>query len=153
MSISIPAAELPSLVGTELGVSDWLLIEQDRVNAFADATLDHQFIHVDPEKAAMTPFGGTIAHGFLTLSLLPHFLEAASIPVEGTLMAINYGSDKVRFLQPVKVGQRIRARSVLMSADEKRPGQWLMKQNVTVEIEGEEKPAMVAEFLMMYFVG
>ncbi len=149
----VAATELPSLVGTELGVSDWLLIEQDRVNAFADATLDHQFIHVNPEKAAMTPFGGTIAHGFLTLSLLPHFLEAASVPVEGTLMAINYGTDKVRFLQPVKVGQRVRARSVLASADEKRPGQWLLKQNVTVEIEGEEKPAMVAEFLMMFFVG
>ena len=149
----VTAAELPSLVGSELGVSDWLLIEQDRVNAFADATLDHQFIHVDPEKAALTPFGGTIAHGFLTLSLLPHFLEAASIPVEGTLMAINYGTDKVRFLQPVKVGQRVRARSELASVDEKRPGQWLLKQNVTVEIEGEEKPAMVAEFLMMYFVG
>jgi acyl dehydratase len=149
----VAATELPSLVGTELGVSDWLLIEQDRVNAFADATLDHQFIHVDPDRAAMTPFGGTIAHGFLTLSLLPHFLEAASVPVEGTLMAINYGTDKVRFLQPVKVGQRVRARSVLASVDEKRPGQWLLKQNVTVEIEGEEKPALVAEFLMMYFVG
>jgi acyl dehydratase len=148
----VAATELPSLVGTELGVSDWLLIEQDRVNAFADATLDHQFIHIDPEKAAMTPFGGTIAHGFLTLSLLPHFLEAASVPVEGTLMAVNYGTDKVRFVQPVKVGQRIRARSVLASAVERRPGQWLLKQDVTVEIEGEEKPAMVTEFLMMFFV-
>lgn len=149
----VAATDLPSLVGIELGVSDWLLIEQDRVNAFADATLDHQFIHVDPEKAAMTPFGGTIAHGFLTLSLLPHLLEGASVPVEGTLMAVNYGTDKVRFLQPVKVGQRVRARSVLASADEKRPGQWLLKQDVTVEIEGEEKPAMVAELLTMVFVG
>ena len=148
----VAATELPSLVGTELGVSDWLLIEQDRVNAFADATLDHQFIHIDPEKAAMTPFGGTIAHGFLTLSLLPHFLEAASVPVEGTLMAVNSGTDTVRFVQPVKVGQRIRARSVLASAVERRPGQWLLKQDVTVEIEGEEKPAMVTEFLMMFFV-
>ena len=148
----VAATELPSLVGTELGVSVWLLIEQDRVSAFADATLDHQFIHIDPEKAAMTPFGGTIAHGFLTLSLLPHFLEAASVPVEGTLMAVNYGTDKVRFVQPVKVGQRIRARSVLASAVERRPGQWLLKQDVTVEIEGEEKPAMVTEFLMMFFV-
>lgn len=153
MPAPIPAPDLPSIVGSELGVSDWLLIDQDRVNAFADATLDHQFIHIDPAKAAMTPFGGTIAHGFLTLSLLPHFLEAASVPVAGTLMAINYGTDKVRFLQPVKVGQRVRARSVLASAEEKRPGQWLLKQNVTVEIEGEEKPAMVAEFLMMFFVG
>ena len=149
----VAAAELSSLVGTELGVSDWLLIDQDRVDAFADATLDHQFIHVDPEKAAMTPFGGTIAHGFLTLSLLPHFLEAASVPLEGTLMAINYGTDKVRFLQPVKVGKRIRARSVLAAATEKRLGQWLVTQTVTVEIEGEEKPAMVAEVLMMFFVG
>ena len=153
MTQAIPASDLPTLLGSELGVSDWLLIEQDRVNAFADATLDHQFIHVDPEKAALTPFGGTIAHGFLTLSLLPHFLEAASIPVEGTLMAINYGTDRVRFLQPVKVGKRVRARSVLASADEKRPGQWLVKQNVTIEIEGEEKPAMVAEALTMYFIG
>ncbi len=152
MATTVPASELPSMVGTELGVSDWVLIEQDRVNAFADATLDHQFIHIDPERAAMTPFGGTIAHGFLTLSLLPHFLESASLPVEGLLMAINYGTDKVRFLQPVKVGQRIRGRAVLSGAEEKRPGQWLVRQTVTVEIEGEEKPAMVAEFLMLFFV-
>ena len=152
MATTVPASELPSMVGTELGVSDWVLIEQDRVNAFADATLDHQFIHIDPERAAMTPFGGTIAHGFLTLSLLPHFLESASVPVEGLLMAINYGTDKVRFLQPVKVGQRIRGRAVLSGAEEKRPGQWLVRQTVTVEIEGEEKPAMVAEFLMLFFV-
>lgn len=151
--MNVPAAELPGMIGTELGVSDWLLIDQERVSAFADATLDHQFIHVDPEKAAMTPFGGTIAHGFLTLSLLPHFLEAASVPVEGTLMAVNYGTDKVRFLQPVKVGQRIRGRAVLTGADEKRPGQWLVRQTVTVEIEDEEKPAMVAEALMLFFVG
>ena len=152
MTSPIPVSELASLVDTELGVSDWLLIDQDRVNAFADATLDHQFIHVDLQKAAATPFGGTIAHGFLTLSLLPHFLESASVPVANTLMAINYGTDKVRFLQPVKVGTRVRARTVLSSADERRPGQWLLKQTVTVEIEGEEKPAMVAEALMLYFV-
>ena len=118
MPASIPAAELPTLVGQELGVSDWLLIDQDRVDAFADATLDHQFIHVDPDRAALTPFGGTIAHGFLTLSLLPHFLESAAVPVDGILMAINYGTDKVRFLQPVKVGQRVRGRSVLAAAAE-----------------------------------
>lgn len=153
MPAAIPVSELASLIGTELGVSDWLRVDQDRVNAFADATLDHQFIHVDREKAAMTPFGGTIAHGFLTLSLLPHFLESASVPVEGTLMAINYGADKIRFLQPVKVGSQIRARAVLTAADERRPGQWLLKQTVTIEIEGEEKPAMVAEALMLYFVG
>lgn len=153
MPATVSAAELPSLVGTELGVTDWLLIDQDRVNAFADATLDHQFIHVDPDKAAMTPFGGTIAHGFLTLSLLPHFLESAVVPIEGTLMAINYGTDKVRFIQPVKVGSRIRARAVLADADERKPGQWLLKETVTVEIEGEDKPAMVAEALMLFFIG
>lgn len=149
----IAAADLHSLVGAELGVSDWLLIDQERVNAFADATLDHQFIHVDEEKAAMTPFGGTIAHGFLTLSLLPYFLDSSSVPIEGTLMAVNYGTDKVRFLQPVKVGSRIRARTVLAAADERRPGQWLLKETVTIEIEGEEKPAMVAEALMLFFLG
>jgi len=153
MPETIPATELQLLVGTELGVSDWLLIDQDRVNSFADATLDHQFIHIDEEKAAMTPFGGTIAHGFLTLSLLPHFLESSSVPIAGTLMAVNYGTDKVRFLQPVKVGSRIRARTVLAAADERRPGQWLLKETVTIEIEGEEKPAMVAEALMLVFVG
>ena len=152
MTATVPASQLPTMVGTELGVSDWLLIDQERVNAFADATLDHQFIHIDPERAAMTPFGGTIAHGFLTLSLLPHFLDSASLPVDGLLMAINYGTDKVRFLQPVKVGQRVRGRAVLSGAEEKRPGQWLVNQTVTVEIEGEDKPAMVAEFLMLFFV-
>lgn len=153
MSYTVAATDLPSLIGTELGVSDWLLIDQDRVNAFADATLDHQFIHIDEEKAALTPFGGTIAHGFLTLSLLPHFLASSSVPIEGTLMAINYGTDKVRFLQPVKVGSRIRARTVLSAADERRPGQWLLRETVTVEIEDEDKPAMVAEALMLFFVG
>ena len=152
MTATVPASQLPTMVGTELGVSDWLLIDQERVNAFADATLDHQFIHIDPERGAMTPFGGTIAHGFLTLSLLPHFLDSASLPVDGLLMAINYGTDKVRFLQPVKVGQRVRGRAVLSGAEEKRPGQWLVNQTVTVEIEGEDKPAMVAEFLMLFFV-
>ncbi len=153
MPSSITTADLPALVGSELGVSEWLQIDQDRVNAFADATLDHQFIHIDEERAAMTPFGGTIAHGFLTLSLLPYFLETSSVPIEGTLMAVNYGTDKVRFLQPVKVGSRVRARTVLGAADERRPGQWLLKEIVTVEIEGEEKPAMVAEALMLFFVG
>ena len=152
MSNSVPVAELASLIGDEIGVTDWFEIDQDRVNAFADATLDHQFIHVDPEAAAATPFGGTIAHGFLTLSLLPMFLQDISPVIEGTLFAMNYGSDKVRFLQPVKVGSRIRARNTLAAAEEKRPGQWLIKQTVTMEIEGESKPAMVAEMLSMVFV-
>ena len=152
MSGAVPASDLPSLVGTELGVSDWFEIDQDRVNAFADATLDHQFIHVDEAAAAATPFGGTIAHGFLTLSLLPLFLQDISPKVEGALFAMNYGTDKVRFLQPVKVGSRVRARNTLAAAEEKRPGQWLIKQAVTMEIEGEDKPAMVAELLAMIFV-
>jgi acyl dehydratase len=148
----ISVAELPGLVGAEIGVSDWLEIDQARVNAFADATLDHQFIHVDPERAAATPFGGTIAHGFLILSLLPHFLESIAPEIENAMFGINYGTDKVRFLQPVKVGSRIRARNTLVAVTEKRPGQWLLKQQVTVEIDGEVKPAMVAEHLVLVFV-
>lgn len=145
-------SEILDLQGSDLGYSDWFLVDQQRVNDFADVTIDHQFIHVDEAAAAAGPFGGTIAHGFLTLSLLPHFLESASVPVDGLLMAINYGTDKVRFLQPVKVGQRVRGRAVLSGAEEKRPGQWLVRQTVTAEIEGEDKPAMVAEFLMLFFV-
>ena len=152
MSDVIPLADLPGLVGTELGVSDWLEIDQARVDAFADATLDHQFIHIDPELAAATPFGGTIAHGFLTLSLLPHLLAEISPKLENALFSLNYGSDKVRFLNPVKVGSRIRAHTRLAGAAEKRPGQWLTKTEVTMEIEGETKPAMVAEMLAMVFV-
>ena len=152
VAIAVAPEQLMELVGSELGVSEWMVIDQERANAFADATLDHQYIHVDPERAAQTPFGGTIAHGFLTLSLLPHFLETASVVLTGSVMAINYGSDKVRFLQPVPVGSRVRARSVLAAAEERRPGQWLLKQTVTVEIDGGEKPALVADMLMLYFV-
>ena len=153
MPATLPMSDVVTSIGSELGVSDWMQITQQRVNDFADATLDHQFIHIDPERAAVTPFGGTIAHGFLTLSLLPHFLGEAMPQVENTLMALNYGSDKVRFLQPVSVGARIRARTQLMSADEKRPGQWLLKLKVTMEIENEKKPALIAEMLTLYFLG
>ena len=147
----VPAAELQGLVGEELGVSDWLEIDQDRISSFADATIDHQFIHVDPEAAKATPWGTTIAHGFLTLSLLTP-LTAGSLPVpENTVMAINYGTDKVRFLQPVKVDSRIRARTRLVGVDEKGPGRWLLKTEVTVEIEGDDRPALVAELLTMFF--
>jgi acyl dehydratase len=152
MNRTIPAKELPSLVGQEFEPSSWMEITQERVNQFADATNDHQFIHVDVEKAAQTPFGGTIAHGFLTLSLVVGLLEENGIKVEGTVMGINYGSDKVRFLQPVPVGSRIRARQTLLDATEKRPGQWLNKTLVTIEIEGQSKPAMIAEFLAMLFI-
>ncbi len=152
MTETIKAHELPSLVGQELEPSSWLEITQERVNQFADATNDHQFIHIDEEQAAQTPFGGTIAHGFLTLSLVVFLTAEKARKIEGTVMAINYGSDKVRFLQPVRVGSRIRARQVLMEAREKNPGQWLTKTAVTIEIENQEKPAMVAESLLMTIV-
>ena len=152
MTRYVSAAELQDLVGTELEPSEWLEISQDRVNDFADATNDHQFIHVDLEKAKASPFGGTIAHGFLTLSLLTHLLSEPMVVPENTVMTINYGSDKVRFLKPVAVGQRIRAKQQLVEALEKKPGQWLMKTDVNVEIEGEETPALIAEILFMHFV-
>lgn len=152
MTHSVSTENLPQLIGTELEPSDWFEITQDRVNGFADATNDHQFIHVDLEKAQASPFGGTIAHGFLTLSLLTHLLSEAMVVPENTAMTINYGSDKLRFLKPVGVGQRIRAKQRLLEANEKKPGQWLMKMNVTVEIEGEETPALIVEILFMHFI-
>lgn len=152
MTQTYSVQELPGLVGTEFQPSSWMEVTQERINQFADATDDHQFIHVDAQKAAQTPFGGTIAHGFLTLSLVPSLLLENGLKVEGTVMGINYGSDKVRFLQPVPSGSRIRARQTLTEATEKRPGQWLTKTRVTVDIEGQEKPAMIAEFLAMIFI-
>jgi acyl dehydratase len=146
---TVPVDQIPSYVGKELGVSDWLTVDQDRINAFADATLDHQFIHVDPEAAKLTPWGTTIAHGFLTLSLIPHLTSEIGIKPEGTLMVINYGSDKVRFLEPVRVGSSVRARVVLADATEKGPGRFLFKTQITVEIKENEKPALVAETLML----
>ena len=152
MTHYVSAAELQGLVGAELEPSEWLEIDQNRVNEFADATNDHQFIHVDLDKAKASPFGGTIAHGFLTLSLLTHLLSKPMVVPENTVMTINYGSDKVRFLKPVAVGQRIRAKQQLVEANEKKPGQWLIKVNATVEIEGEQTPALIAEILFMHFV-
>jgi len=152
MTHTVSPRDLPSLVGTEFEPSSWLEVTQERINLFADATNDHQFIHVDPEKAAQTPFGGTIAHGFLTLSLVSGLLAEHGMNVEGAAMVINYGSDKVRFMQAVPSGSRIRARQTLVEATEKRPGQWLTKTLVTIEIEGQKKPAMIAEFLAMIFV-
>jgi acyl dehydratase len=146
---TVPVDQIPSYVGKELGVSDWLTVDQDRINAFADATLDHQFIHVDPEAAKLTPWGTTIAHGFLTLSLIPHLTSEIGIKPEGTLMVINYGSDKIRFLEPVRVGSSVRARVVLADATEKGPGRFLFKTQITVEIKENEKPALVAETLML----
>ncbi len=149
---AIKADEFAKLVGRELEPSPWLEITQERVNQFADATNDQQFIHVDLEKAKQTPFGGTIAHGFLSLSLLSYLNAQNGIVPEGLVMGINYGSDKVRFLTPVSVGKRIRSRQKILEVTEKKPGQWLIKTDVSVEIEGEETPALIAEILSMYVV-
>ncbi len=147
---SISIADLMKRVGTEIGVSEWFTVTQDRIDAFADATLDHQFIHVDPARAAAeSPFGVTIAHGFLTLSLLPHLGSGVKLLPEGTKVEINYGTDKVRFLAPVPVNSRVRARVTLADVTERRPGQYLIKRLVTVEIKGEDRPALVAETLTL----
>lgn len=140
-------------VGKEIGVSDWFDVTQENVNTFADVTLDHQFIHIDPVKAAETPFGGTIAHGFYTMSMLSHFAETGcGITMSDAKMGVNYGCDKLRFINPVRVGARIRGRSVLLEAEEKQPGQFLFKQRITVEIENVDKPALIAEWLTMAFI-
>ena len=153
MTKTIKAEDLPGLVGTELEPSPWIEITQERVNQFAEATNDHQFIHVDPEKAAQTPFGGPIAHGFLSLSLLSYLNAQNALVPENLLMGLNYGSDKVRYLMPVRVGKRIRSRQRVLEVTEKNPGRWLIKNAVTVEIEGEETPALVAEILSMMVLG
>ena len=142
-----------SKIRQTLGPSEWFAIDQDRINAFADVTIDHQFIHIDPDKAKLTPFGTTVAHGFLTLSLLTHLTSETSLMPEGTVMGVNYGFDKVRFIQPVKVGQQVRATVVPMTVLERGPGQYLIKSEVTVEIDGEDKPAVVAEWLGLLFTG
>ena len=143
--------EIRAKVGSEVGVSSWLTMDQDRIEAFASATEDRQFIHVDPEAAAKTPFGGTIAHGFLTLSLLSRMAAEGMLVPEGVRMAVNYGLDRVRFLSPVKSGRRVRGRFTLDSVEEKAPGQWLLRHIVTVEIEGEDKPALTAVWLGLMF--
>lgn len=137
---------LQGLVGSELGVSGWREVSQERVDAFAEATDDHQFIHVNPELAAQTPFGGTIAHGFLTLSLTVAMAAEVPLDVGNPMMGVNYGLDKVRFPAPVPVGSRIRLRVRLDEVSEV-PGGIHMKQTMTTEVEGQEKPAMVAERL------
>jgi acyl dehydratase len=149
--LTVAGNELNDYLERELPPSGWLDIDQARIDAFADATLDHQFIHVDSEKAAGTPFGRTIAHGYLTMSLISYFAGECGIRPKNTVMAINYGSDKVRFLQPVKVENRIRAHAVLKGVEEKNPGQILLRTRFTIEIEGENKPAMVADILSLFF--
>lgn len=154
MQTMVDAAELKDWIGKAAAPTDWLTVDQDRINAFADATLDHQFIHVDEARAkAETPFGTTIAHGLLTLSLLPHFTLNTGVTAKNVRMAINYGFNKVRFLNPVKVGSRLRAHSVLNDVQEKAAGQYLLTYGVTIEIEGEDKPALAAESLILLMVG
>ena len=151
----MPAATLDEIrgrIGEEIGVSDWLTMDQERITAFADATEDRQFIHVDPDLAAQTPFRGTVAHGFLSLSMLSRMAAEAMLLPEGLKMAVNYGLDRVRFIAPVKSGCRIRGRFVLDSVDERVPGQILVRHHVTVEIEGEDRPALTAEWLGLLFV-
>jgi len=148
----VPVAELKDYVGKELGRSEWLTIDQERINLFAEATGDYQFIHVDPVKAAQTPFGSTIAHGLLSLSLMPKLMEDILILPEGVKMVVNYGLDSVRFIQPVKVNSRVRLKVDMNEVTEKKPGQWLLKATATLEIEGSDKPAYIAEPLSLCFV-
>ncbi len=149
----ITPQELQTKVGQHLGTSDWVLVDQEMINKFADATGDHQFIHIDEEKAKLTPFGGTIAHGFLTLSLMPMLGASTDGPkVAGVKMGVNYGCNKVRFLSPVRAGKRVRSHVKLLELEEKRPGQWQQTNEVSVEIEGEEKPALIAEWISQFFV-
>jgi acyl dehydratase len=150
----MPVADIDEIrqrVEEEIGVSDWLEVSQQAIDAFADVTHDHQFIHVDPERAKDTPFGGTVAHGFLTLSLLSRMAADVMLRPPTTRMGVNYGFEKVRFLAPVRAGKRVRGRFTLASFDEKGPGRYQFVHNVTVEIEGEDKPALIADWIGMLF--
>ncbi|MEO0398195.1 MAG: MaoC family dehydratase [Pseudomonadota bacterium] len=148
----IPVTEIPGWVGKETGVSDWILVDQARINQFADVTEDWQFIHVDPEAAKETPFGGTVAHGFLTLSLLARMAKDAMLVPIGIKMGLNYGFEKVRFMAPVAAGKRVRGAFTLKDAQERPNGQWRFVYVAKVEIEDEEKPALIAEWVNMMFV-
>jgi len=151
MSIASALQDMEKHIGKEVFVSDWTQVTQEQINQFADSTKDHQWIHVDPEKAAKGPFGKTIAHGFLTLSHLPFFSYQVPLKFEGSQMSINYGLDKVRFLNPVISGSKIRDRIVLSALEEKPGNRLLVTQTHTIEIEGQEKPACIAEALAMIF--
>ena len=152
MKTMAPGA-IKELVGQVVGTSAWVEVTQERINQFAEATGDFQFIHVDAEKAKLTPFGGTIAHGFLTLSLIPLLTQESDCPrPEGVKMGVNYGGNNTRFLAPVRSGKRVRGVFKLLELDEKRPGQWQQTMEITVEIEGEEKPALMCEWITQFFV-
>ncbi len=153
MPKSIPAEQMKDLVGQVVGTSEWVEVSQERINQFAEATGDFQFIHIDPEAAANTPFGGTIAHGFLTLSLIPLLTMNSDIPrAAGVRMGVNYGGNKTRFIAPVRSGKRVRGHFKLLEIEEKRPGQWQQTMEITVEIEGEAKPALICEWITQFFV-
>lgn len=145
--------ELQAKVGQVVGTSEWVEVSQDMIDKFADATGDHQFIHIDPEAAAKTPFGTTIAHGFLSLSLMPMLSAKADLPrLDGIKMGVNYGGDKTRFLAPVKSGKRVRGHFKLLKIEEKRPGQYQQTMEYALEIEGEDKPALIAEWISQFFI-
>jgi len=151
--LSISLQDYQAMVGKEVGVSGWHLIDQSRINSFADVTEDHQFIHVDPERAKKeTAFGTTIAHGFLTLSLMSAMFFELMPNIEGSDMAINYGLDKLRFISPVRSGKRVRGRFVLAEANLRKPTELRLRTTVTVEIEGEDKPALVADWLALTYL-
>ena len=152
MPEALPLEQFKQMIGKDNGTTDWILVDQDRINRFADVTEDHQWIHVDVEKAKQGPFGTPIAHGFLTLSLTPVFSYAGKYTIEGAKMTVNYGLNKVRFINPVTVGSRVRSKMLITAVDEKKPGQILVTNTHTIEIEGQEKPACVAEALGMYFL-
>lgn len=148
----MPLDELRAHVGKEIGVSDWFTMDQERINQFADITEDHMFLHVDPERAKETPFGGTIAHGLLTLSMMSVMAYQAVPGVDGSKMGVNYGYNKVRFMAPVPSGGRIRGRFALKGVEEKEGGRYQFLYDCTVEIEGQDKPALVAEWMTMIWV-
>jgi acyl dehydratase len=150
--MQINREDIQQYVGREAEPTRWFTVTQEQINQFAECTHDHQFIHVDPEKAKDTPFGTTIAHGFLSLSMLAHFAEEFGVSIAGVYMGINYGFDSVRFIAPVKVNSRIRARAKILEWIEKKPGQFMSKTEVTIEIEGEEKPALKAVWIGMQMV-
>ena len=149
---TIPVQEMAESIGTER-VSDWVEVTQAMIDQFAEATGDHQFIHVDPVRAAQTPFGGTIAHGFLTLSLMPMLAARTDAPaIAGAKMGVNYGGNKVRFMQPVRSGKRVRGRFKLLKFTERKPGVWQQVQEYALEVEGEAKPALIAEWIALVYV-
>ena len=147
-----PLDDIRARVGSEIGTSDWILVGQDRITEFAETTEDRQFIHIDPAAAAQTPFGGTIAHGFLSLALLSRMATDVMQVPDTIKMAVNYGLDRVRFIAPVRAGSRVRGHFTLDAVEDKAPGQLLMRHSVTVEIENEPKPALTAQWLGLLFI-